>query len=92
MRFQITIEVWKKGKWFIAKASELDFVSQGKTFEEAKRNLLEVVKIQFREMGEMGTLEEYLSEYDEIDVEIIKNNMRTVGMTREQYFDLLKKV
>ena len=59
MRFQITIEVWKKGKWFIAKASELDFVSQGKTFEEAKRNLLEVVKIQFREMG---TLEEYLSE------------------------------
>jgi len=92
MRFQITIEVWKKGKWFIAKASELDFVSQGKTFEEAKRNLLEVIKIQFREMGEMGTLEEYLSEYDEIDVEIIKNNMRTVGMTREQYFDLLKKV
>jgi len=62
MRFQITIEVWKKGKWFIAKASELDFVSQGKTFEEAKRNLLEVVKIQFREMREMGTLEEYLSE------------------------------
>jgi len=92
MRFQITIEVWKKGKWFIAKASELDFVSQGKTFEEAKRNLLEVIKIQFREMREMGTLEEYLSEYDEIDVEIIKNNMRTVGMTREQYFDLLKKV
>jgi len=79
MRFQITIEVWKKGKWFIAKASELDFVSQGKTFEEAKRNLLEVIKIQFREMGEMGTLEEYLSEYDEIDVEIIKNNMRTVA-------------
>jgi len=34
MRFQITIEVWKKGKWFIAKASELDFVSQGRTFEE----------------------------------------------------------
>ena len=31
-------------------------------------------------------------EYDEIDVEIIKNNMRTVGMTRDQYFDLLKKV
>ena len=34
MRFQITIEVWKKGKWFIAKVSELDFVSQGRTFEE----------------------------------------------------------
>ena len=32
-----------------------------------------------------------IPEYDEIDVEIIKNNMRTVGMTREKYFELLKK-
>ncbi len=33
-----------------------------------------------------------IPEYDEIDVEIIKNNMRTVNMTREQYFDLLSRV
>ncbi|MBS3909298.1 MAG: type II toxin-antitoxin system HicA family toxin [Actinobacteria bacterium] len=33
-----------------------------------------------------------IPEYNEVDVEIIKNNMRTVGMTREQYFDLLGKV
>jgi hypothetical protein len=33
-----------------------------------------------------------IPEYDEIGVEIIKNNMRTVGMTREQYFELLHKV
>ncbi|OGV95320.1 MAG: hypothetical protein A3I04_03180 [Nitrospinae bacterium RIFCSPLOWO2_02_FULL_39_110] len=33
-----------------------------------------------------------IPEYGEIDVEIIKNNMRTVGMTREQYFELLSKV
>lgn len=33
-----------------------------------------------------------IPEYDEIDVDIIKNNMRTVGMTREEYFRLLKKV
>jgi len=33
-----------------------------------------------------------IPEYDEIDVEIIKNNMRTVGMTREQYFQLLTKI
>jgi len=31
-------------------------------------------------------------EYDEIDVDIIKNNMRTVNMSREEYFELLKKV
>jgi len=33
-----------------------------------------------------------IPEYEEIDIEIIKNNMRTVSMTREQYFDLLSKV
>jgi predicted RNA binding protein YcfA (HicA-like mRNA interferase family) len=33
-----------------------------------------------------------IPEYDEIDVEIIKNNMRTVGMSREEYFDLLKRI
>jgi hypothetical protein len=32
--------------------------------EEAKRNLVEVIKIQFAEMRELGTLEEYLAECD----------------------------
>jgi len=32
-----------------------------------------------------------IPEYDEVDVEIIKNNMRTVNMSREQYFALLRK-
>ncbi len=30
-----------------------------------------------------------IPEYDEIDLDIIKNNMRTVGMSREEYFRLL---
>ncbi|ODS30105.1 MAG: YcfA-like protein, partial [Candidatus Scalindua rubra] len=29
---------------------------------------------------------------DEIDVEIIKNNMRTVNMNRDEYFELLRKI
>jgi predicted RNase H-like HicB family nuclease len=62
MKLQLTIEVWKKGRWFLAKTPELDFISQGKTVEGAKKNLSEVIKIQFKEMTEMGTLEEYLSE------------------------------
>jgi predicted RNA binding protein YcfA (HicA-like mRNA interferase family) len=33
-----------------------------------------------------------IPEYDEIDVEIIKNNMRTVGMSREEYFQLLERI
>ena len=33
-----------------------------------------------------------IPEYDEIDIDIIKNNMRTVGMSRYEYFELLKQI
>ena len=33
-----------------------------------------------------------IPEYAEIDPDIVKNNMRTVGMTREEYFELRSKV
>jgi hypothetical protein len=62
VRLQLTIGVWKKGNLYLARTPELDFISRGRTQEEAKRNLLEVVKIQFKEMKEMGTLEDYLLE------------------------------
>ena len=42
MKFQVTIEVRKKGTWYLASVPELDFIAQGRTYEEAKRNLLEV--------------------------------------------------
>jgi predicted RNA binding protein YcfA (HicA-like mRNA interferase family) len=32
-----------------------------------------------------------IPEYTEVDTDIIKNNMRTVGMTRDEYFELLKR-
>lgn len=32
-----------------------------------------------------------IPEYNEIDVEIIKNNLKTAGISRETYFELLKK-
>ena len=62
MLLNITIEIWQKVNWYIAKSPELDFLSQGKTREEAKKNLIEVINIQFHEMQEMGTFQEYLSE------------------------------
>ncbi len=59
MKLPITIELWQKGKYFVAKCPELDFISQGKTRDEARKNLLEVLDIQIEEMAAMGTLEEY---------------------------------
>ena len=69
MKIPITIEILKKGKWYIARTPELDFVSQGYTPEEAKKNLLEVIEIQFEEMKDMGTLKDYLEECGYGDVE-----------------------
>jgi len=62
MQIKLTIELWQKGKWVIAKIPELDFVTQGRTVDEAKSNLKEVVRIQFEEMRELRTLEDYLAE------------------------------
>ncbi len=57
MQLRTTIEIWQKGNSFIAKCPELDFVSQGETAEEAKRNLLELIQIQLEEMAALGTLD-----------------------------------
>ena len=62
MRLPLTIEILRRGNWYVARTPELDFISQGRTHDEAKTNLLEVMKIQIAEMKEMGTLEEYLVE------------------------------
>jgi predicted RNase H-like HicB family nuclease len=62
MNIEFNIEIVKKGKWYIARAPELDFVTQGSTLDEARKNLLELVEIQFEEMQEMNTLDEYLEE------------------------------
>ena len=71
MIIPITIEIVKKGVWYIARAVELDFVTQGKTADEAKKNLFEVIEIQFEEMDKLGTLEDYLKECGyEIDEEM----------------------
>ena len=62
MDIEFNVEIVRKGKWYIARAPELDFVTQGATADEARKNIIELVEIQFEEMKEMGTLENYLEE------------------------------
>jgi len=59
---KVTIEFWKEGKLYLARTPELDMVAQGETLEEAKKNLSEVIQIQFEEMKELDTLDEFLQE------------------------------
>jgi len=62
MQLKFSIQIWKKGTWFLASCPELDFISQGNNRAEAQKNLMEVIEIQFEEMTKMGTLEDYLEE------------------------------
>lgn len=57
-----TIEFWREGKLYVARSPELDMVAQGNSLEEARQNLFEVIEIQFEEMKELGTLDEFLLE------------------------------
>ncbi|MDN3515522.1 MAG: hypothetical protein NG747_14130 [Candidatus Brocadia sp.] len=83
MKLQLIIEVWKKGQWFLARAPELDFVSQGRTPEEARKNLQDVINIQFEEMKDMGTLEEYLLEYGfEIKDDELRSQSEMIGFEK----------
>ena len=83
MQLDFTIELWKKGKCYVARSPELDFVSQGKTREEARKNLEEVIRIQFEEMTEMGTLEDYLKECDfEIKNDFIVPRNEIIGFEK----------
>lgn len=83
MKLQLIIEIWKKGRWFLARVPELDFVSQGRTPEEARKNLIEVISIQFEEMKDMGTLEDYLLEYGfELEGDELKPQSEIIGFEK----------
>lgn len=57
---EMAVEIIQKGGWYLARAPELDFVSQGETPEEVRLNLQEVIRIQVEEIEHMGTLDDYL--------------------------------
>ena len=45
MNYRFTIIINKEGKWYNAKCAELGVVSQGKTTEEAQKNLIEATEL-----------------------------------------------
>lgn len=45
MTYKFTTIIIQEGKWFVARCLELGVVSQGKTIEEAQKNLKEAVEL-----------------------------------------------
>ena len=50
MTYKSTAIIRKEGKWFVARSLELGGTSQGKTIEEAKKNLREAEEIYLEDM------------------------------------------
>jgi predicted RNase H-like HicB family nuclease len=45
MTYRFTTILIKEGKWYVARCAELGVVSQGKTIEEAQKNIKEAVEL-----------------------------------------------
>lgn len=58
----LPVEFFREGKYFVAYSHPLDFSAFGETFEEARNNFSEAVKIFFDELEKKGTLEDVLLE------------------------------
>lgn len=56
MKIKLTEELWKEGNMYVSYCPELDIPSCGKTAEQAKKNLKEVIIINSEEAKKMGTL------------------------------------
>jgi hypothetical protein len=62
MKIKVTEEIWKEGGMYVAYCPELDMTSCGKSIEDAKNNLKDVISINFVECKKMGTLDQLLQE------------------------------
>ncbi|MDD5433176.1 MAG: type II toxin-antitoxin system HicB family antitoxin [Candidatus Pacebacteria bacterium] len=45
MTYKFTTIIQQEGKWFVARCVELGVVSQGRTIEQAQKNLKEAVEL-----------------------------------------------
>lgn len=45
--------VWKEGKWYVAKALEVEVASQGLTEKEALKNLKEALELYFENQSKI---------------------------------------
>lgn len=62
VRIEQTIQVWKEGGTYVAKAAPLDVMSCGESPDRARKNLAEAVHLFLKTASAHGTLTEVLEE------------------------------
>ncbi|OGI61348.1 hypothetical protein A2645_00755 [Candidatus Nomurabacteria bacterium RIFCSPHIGHO2_01_FULL_39_9] len=58
----LTTKIWKEGRWFVAYSPEFEVASQGKTKEEAEKNLKIAINLFLETAKKKGTLLQILKE------------------------------
>lgn len=53
MTYKSTAIIRKEGKWFVVRSLELGITSQGRTIDDAKKNLKEAVELYLEDMPAM---------------------------------------
>jgi predicted RNase H-like HicB family nuclease len=62
VKIKVTEEIWKEGNMYVSYCPELDMASCGESVEESKKNLKEVISINFAECREKGALNQLLQD------------------------------
>ena len=57
-----TIQIWREGGTYVARAHPLDVMSCGESLQAARRNLEEALQLFIKVAAEQGTLDEILHE------------------------------
>ena len=96
MNIEYTVQIWQEKEQFVAHAMPLDVMSSGATPEQARQALTEAVDLFLTTADEVGTLAEVLEvvipTYSEVPASIIRSNLKTAEISRDEYFALLEQV
>ena len=60
LKFNLPVEIFKEGGYFIARTPALDLAVQGRTKKEVRDRFVESVVVFFEELADLGTADEVL--------------------------------
>ncbi len=72
MKIRLTEEIWREGNMYVSYCPELDIASCGENVQQAKNNLMEVIKINVEETIRLKTYEKFI---DECGLELINDDV-----------------
>ncbi|HEY8765833.1 MAG TPA: type II toxin-antitoxin system HicB family antitoxin [Dehalococcoidia bacterium] len=49
MKLDLTAAIWQEGQWYVSQCVEIDVASQGRTEDEALRNLQEAIVLSLQD-------------------------------------------